>query len=247
MFLHMPTEENPFLGWRAIRVCLDEPELFRTQLRALLRATAHGDVRIMLPLVNDVEEVRRVRELLEEEEEQLERAGHPVQLGVQARRHDRDARRGPRRGGTRPALRFLLDRHQRPRPVHARRGPDQHAPLTPLQPVPPVRGAPPAPGGAGEPGRGHRGERVRGDGLATRSGRSCCSGWTSRPSPWRGRPFPRSRSSSAASGSRTRARRLERRSPRPTSKAVADCLVAGIGDSVDLKVFQGRWSLSVPD
>jgi phosphoenolpyruvate-protein phosphotransferase (PTS system enzyme I) len=53
MFLHMPAEENPFLGWRAIRVCLDEPELFRTQLRALLRATAHGDVRIMLPLVND--------------------------------------------------------------------------------------------------------------------------------------------------------------------------------------------------
>ena len=67
MFLHMPQEENPFLGWRAIRVLLDEPELFRTQLRALLRATAHGDVRIMLPLVNDVEEVRQVRELLDQE------------------------------------------------------------------------------------------------------------------------------------------------------------------------------------
>jgi phosphotransferase system enzyme I (PtsI) len=75
MFLHMPKEENPFLGWRAIRVCLDEPELFRTQLRALLRATAHGDVRLMLPLVNDVEEVRRVRELLEEEEKGLTAAG----------------------------------------------------------------------------------------------------------------------------------------------------------------------------
>jgi phosphotransferase system enzyme I (PtsI) len=67
MFLHMPQEENPFLGWRAIRVLLDEPELFRTQLRALLRATAHGDVRLMLPLVNDVDEVRQVRELLDEE------------------------------------------------------------------------------------------------------------------------------------------------------------------------------------
>jgi phosphotransferase system enzyme I (PtsI) len=75
MFLHMPQEENPFLGWRAIRVCLDEPELFRTQLRALLRATAHGDVRMMLPLVNDVEEVRRVRALLEEEEARLSAAG----------------------------------------------------------------------------------------------------------------------------------------------------------------------------
>ena len=53
MFLHMPAEDNPFLGWRAIRVCLDEPELFRTQLRAILRASAHGDIRIMVPLVND--------------------------------------------------------------------------------------------------------------------------------------------------------------------------------------------------
>jgi phosphoenolpyruvate-protein phosphotransferase (PTS system enzyme I) len=48
-FLHMPAEENPFLGWRAIRVCLDRLELFRPQLRAILRATAHGDLRILLP------------------------------------------------------------------------------------------------------------------------------------------------------------------------------------------------------
>ena len=75
MFLHMPQEENPFLGWRAIRVLLDEPELFRTQLRALLRATAHGDVRMMLPLVNDVDEVRQVRALLEEECEKLSAEG----------------------------------------------------------------------------------------------------------------------------------------------------------------------------
>jgi phosphotransferase system enzyme I (PtsI) len=71
LFLHMLPEENPFLGWRAIRVCLDTPDLFRTQLRALLRATAHGDVRIMLPLVNDVEEIRRTRLLIEEEEDRL--------------------------------------------------------------------------------------------------------------------------------------------------------------------------------
>jgi phosphotransferase system enzyme I (PtsI) len=75
MFLHMPPEENPFLGWRAIRVCLDEPELFRTQLRAILRATAHGDVRIMLPLVNNVSEIRQVRNFLEEEEEGLRAKG----------------------------------------------------------------------------------------------------------------------------------------------------------------------------
>ena len=81
LFLHMPPEENPFLGWRAIRVCLDTPDLFRAQLRALLRATAHGDVRIMLPLVNDIEEIRRTRQMLEEEEKNLDDAGTPYNRG----------------------------------------------------------------------------------------------------------------------------------------------------------------------
>jgi phosphotransferase system enzyme I (PtsI) len=81
MFLHMPQEENPYLGWRAIRVCLDQPELFRPQLRAILRATAHGDVRIMLPLVNDVDEVLRVRTMLKEEEDKLSAAGVPFNSG----------------------------------------------------------------------------------------------------------------------------------------------------------------------
>lgn len=64
-FLHMAPEDNPFLGWRAIRVCLDEPALFHAQLRALLRAGAHGDVRIMLPLVNEIAEIRAAREMLQ--------------------------------------------------------------------------------------------------------------------------------------------------------------------------------------
>jgi phosphotransferase system enzyme I (PtsI) len=81
LFLHMPPEENPFLGWRAIRVCLDLPDMFRAQLRALLRATAHGDVRIMIPLVNEISEIRRTRELLEQEEEALERDGIPYNRG----------------------------------------------------------------------------------------------------------------------------------------------------------------------
>lgn len=76
-FLHMPQEENPFLGWRAIRVCLDSPDLFRPQLRAALRATAHGDLRIMLPLVNDIGEIRATRKLLVEEAANLEREGIP--------------------------------------------------------------------------------------------------------------------------------------------------------------------------
>ena len=81
MFLRMPAEDNPFLGWRAIRVCLDEPDLFRTQIRAILRASAHGDLRIMIPLVNDIEEMGQVRGLVEEEEERLRRQGIPYNSG----------------------------------------------------------------------------------------------------------------------------------------------------------------------
>ncbi len=81
-----PHEANPFLGWRAIRMCLDEPELFKVQLRALLRAAVHGDVRIMLPLVVSVEEVRQARRLLDEAAAELAARGVPhrssVPLGV---------------------------------------------------------------------------------------------------------------------------------------------------------------------
>ncbi|HEX2204579.1 MAG TPA: phosphoenolpyruvate--protein phosphotransferase [Longimicrobium sp.] len=77
-FLHMAPEENPFLGWRAIRVCLDEPKIFRTQLRALLRSMAHGDVRIMLPLINEISEVEATRRLIEEAREELAAEGHAV-------------------------------------------------------------------------------------------------------------------------------------------------------------------------
>ena len=77
-FLHMPKEENPFLGWRAIRVCLDEPKMFRTQLRALLRAMEFGDVRIMIPMVNEISDVTRTRELLDECAAELAAEGRPV-------------------------------------------------------------------------------------------------------------------------------------------------------------------------
>ena len=81
-----PSEPNPFLGWRAIRMCLDQPELFSVQLRALLRAAVHGDVRIMLPLVVTVEEVRQARKLLDEAAAELEARGaeyrRDVPLGV---------------------------------------------------------------------------------------------------------------------------------------------------------------------
>ncbi|MGN0571372.1 MAG: phosphoenolpyruvate--protein phosphotransferase [Candidatus Fimenecus sp.] len=64
-YLHMEQEDNPFLGHRAVRYCLDNPEIYKVQLRALLRASAFGKIKMMLPLVTTVTEVRRVREFLE--------------------------------------------------------------------------------------------------------------------------------------------------------------------------------------
>ncbi len=71
-------ETNPFLGWRAIRVSLDEPDIMRTQIRAMLRARASADVRLMLPLITQVEEVMRTRELLQEAVDDLQKKGTAV-------------------------------------------------------------------------------------------------------------------------------------------------------------------------
>ena len=79
-------EPNPFLGWRAIRVCLDEPEMFRTQIRAVLRAAVSADLHLMIPLVTRLDEVERTRELMCEEAARLEKQSIPaaksVPLGV---------------------------------------------------------------------------------------------------------------------------------------------------------------------
>jgi len=64
-YLPFPNEMNPFLGWRAIRISLDEPELFKTQLRAILRAAVGHRARIMFPMVSDLDELRRAREIVE--------------------------------------------------------------------------------------------------------------------------------------------------------------------------------------
>lgn len=68
-------EENPFLGWRAIRFCLDMRDVFKTQLKALLRAAAYGDIRIMYPMIVSVEEFRKANALLEECKEELRERG----------------------------------------------------------------------------------------------------------------------------------------------------------------------------
>ena len=70
-----PVEANPFLGWRSIRVCLDQPEVFRPQIRAVLRAAASHDIQLMLPLVTTVQEVRDTLEIVAEEASALRKAG----------------------------------------------------------------------------------------------------------------------------------------------------------------------------
>ena len=81
-----PAEANPFLGWRAIRVCLDEPEIFRTQIRAVLRAAVTANLHMMIPLVTRLDEVERTREMMQEESARLEKQGvaaaKSVPLGV---------------------------------------------------------------------------------------------------------------------------------------------------------------------
>jgi phosphotransferase system enzyme I (PtsI) len=70
-----PYEANPFLGWRAIRVCLDHPDLFRGQIRAVLRAAADAEIHLMIPLVTRLAEVQRTREIVAEEGTALAREG----------------------------------------------------------------------------------------------------------------------------------------------------------------------------
>jgi phosphoenolpyruvate-protein phosphotransferase len=73
-----PEEENPFLGWRGIRMCLDEPELFKPQLRAILRAAPYGRLRIMFPMVVDAIELRAAKKILEECREELRNEGTQI-------------------------------------------------------------------------------------------------------------------------------------------------------------------------
>ncbi len=79
-------EENPALGYRAIRICLDQVDLFKTQLRAIYRASAFGQISIMFPMIISVAEVKRIKEICEEVKEELIKEGHEiaphVELGI---------------------------------------------------------------------------------------------------------------------------------------------------------------------
>ncbi len=84
--LQTEREINPFLGMRAIRLCLAHPDVFRTQLRAILRASAHGTARIMFPMISSLQEVREARQILEAVQEELRAEGQAfdekIQVGI---------------------------------------------------------------------------------------------------------------------------------------------------------------------
>jgi len=246
MFLHMPPEENPFLGWRAIRVCLDEPELFRTQLRALLRATVHGDVRMMLPLVNDVEEVRRVREMLEEEEEGLRRkgvafnSGYKLGVMIETPAAALDAAELARHCdffsiGTNDLVQYTLAVDRTNTRLAKLYNPFHPAVVRLLHQVARVgRAAGIEVSVCGELASNPLGAFL----LLGLDITALSMGWPSL-----------SEIKKVVRDVRIEdARRAARRAlAAATSADVTRCLVEGIGDSVDLEVFSGRWSLSLPD
>lgn len=85
-YYQMPEEMNPFLGCRAIRLCLEQIEIFKTQLRAIMRASHFGNLRIMFPMISSVEEIRQVKQILEEVKAELRQENTPfdekVQVGI---------------------------------------------------------------------------------------------------------------------------------------------------------------------
>jgi len=82
-YLRVPREDNPFLGWRSIRISLEMAEIFKVQLRAILRAAAHHEVRILFPMISSLEELRRARELLVEAQAELFKEGLEHNPGIE--------------------------------------------------------------------------------------------------------------------------------------------------------------------
>lgn len=80
--LELPIEMNPFLGWRAIRFCLQQKDIFKSQLRAILRASSEGNIQIMYPMITSAEELCQANQILEECKEELRRNGQPFDENV---------------------------------------------------------------------------------------------------------------------------------------------------------------------
>ncbi|MFH1764351.1 MAG: phosphoenolpyruvate--protein phosphotransferase [Gemmatimonadota bacterium] len=245
MFLNMPREANPYLGWRAIRVCLDQPELFRPQLRALLRATAHGDVRIMLPLVNDVDEVLRVRALLKEEEDRLTadglafNPGYKLGLLIETPAAALDAVELARHAdffsiGTNDLVQYTLAVDRNNTRLAGLFNPFHPAVIRQLHQVSRVaRAAGIEVSVCGELAANPLGAFL----LLGLDIHSLSVAWPSLPEIKKVIREFRIEDARKAAASALAA---------PTGREVTARLVKGVGDSIDLSAFSGRWSLNVP-
>ncbi len=84
-YFNLAHEDNPAMGYRAIRICLEQPDIFKTQLRAIYRASSYGNIAIMFPMIISVDEVKRIKEIVEEVKEELNNQGvkyGDVELGI---------------------------------------------------------------------------------------------------------------------------------------------------------------------
>ena len=81
--LEVPHEMNPFLGWRAIRFCLARPDIFKVQLRAILRASVHGKLKMMYPMISGLEELKQANAILNEAREELRKKGIPIDENIE--------------------------------------------------------------------------------------------------------------------------------------------------------------------
>ncbi|OGX40440.1 MAG: phosphoenolpyruvate--protein phosphotransferase [Omnitrophica WOR_2 bacterium RIFCSPLOWO2_01_FULL_41_12] len=79
----MPAQMQPFLGWRAIRFCLAQPDIFKVQLRAILRASVHGNLKLMYPMISGLEELRQANKILDEAKEELKARGIPFNKDIE--------------------------------------------------------------------------------------------------------------------------------------------------------------------
>ena len=166
---------NPALGLRAVRFCLAEPRMFLTQLRAILRASHYGKVRILVPMLASSNEIDQTLVAIAQAKESLQGPGRAVRPGHPGRRHDRGPRGGHRHGCVPVTARLPVDRHQRPHPVHARGRPCGRSGGAPVQPAASGRRAPARAGDhvGQQGGQAHR--RVRRDGRRGGPHAACCS------------------------------------------------------------------------
>ncbi|MDD2401156.1 MAG: phosphoenolpyruvate--protein phosphotransferase [Clostridia bacterium] len=82
-YLEMPNEMNPFLGWRAIRLCLDRKDILKTQLKAILRASHYGKLRVMYPMISNAEEIRKANAVLQEAKDELDKEEVPYDKNLE--------------------------------------------------------------------------------------------------------------------------------------------------------------------